>query len=1328
MSRIGLAEAVEQAADGIVVTNVAGTIQFVNPAFTVLTGYSSQEAVGQNPRVLKSGQHPPAFYKELWDTIRSGRIWHGEVVNRRKDGTFYNEEMRIAPVRDATGEVVNFIAIKRDVTARRAAEESDRFLAKVVESSDDAIIAYAPNGTILTWNHGATLIFGYSPDEAIGKNLSLVLAQGSIPGLKGNTDFAVQGNASRQVDGTGQSRDGRVIQLSVTSWPIRNPIGEVTAISVIARDVSKRQEAEESRALLASIVDSSDDAIHAMDLEGTVVSWNRGAKELCGYSSEEIVGKHFAVLIPPEFTARAQQVFSAIRRGGAIQPFDAAFLRKDGSCIEVSLSISPIRSSEGKVVGASAIARDISERKRVNRKLQEAERNYQDIFDGAIEGVFQTSPEGRLLAANAALAKMLGYDSAEEVESRVKDSAHDLWADANVRSGFIKQVGELGIVRGFECQFKCKDGSVIWVSLNCRRVARVDGRATYFEGFIEDINERRLAEAARRESEESLRESQIMAGLGSYVTDFRTGLWKSSEILDDLFGIDKSYERTVVGWTELIHPDDRANMAAYFSGEVVAKRQSFSREYRIVRKTDQSVRWLHGIGRLEFDVEGRPIRMRGVIKDVTDRKLWEMQLRDSEERYRATFEQAAIGILHTSLEGQILRCNECFAGIIGYSMEEVRTLAFQQITHPGDLAESLVALEQLPKSLIDTASWEKRYVCKDGSLTWVKLTTSLQRDGAGNPLHYITLVEDINARKHAEEHLAKTKTALQTSEARYRTVFQTSLDCIVLSTLSDGRYIDVNKAFLDLMGYESNEIIGRTSSECGIWADPEIRPELARLLEENSSFQDLKTRIRKKNGDLFWVSLSASIIEIEGDSCVLSVMKDISGAKAAEEEIRNLAFYDPLTGLPNRRLFLERLRQTRTSDARTGCKRALLFVDLDHFKTLNDTLGHQTGDLLLREVAQRLRTCVRRGDTVSRLGGDEFVVILEELGESAGEAATEAKTVTEKILKALVQPYFLDGHECLSTASIGIAVFGDPWDTNDDVLRQADLAMYQSKLAGRNTVSFFVPALQTAVYARAAMEDELRQAVKNNQFVLYFQPQVSHGLLVGAEALIRWKHPVRGLLAPNEFIPLAEETGLILPMGDWVLEAACKQLVAWASQEMPAHFSVAVNISARQLHQPDFVEQVIAALHRTGANPESLKLELTESMLVENVEDVIAKMTVLKSHGVTFSLDDFGTGYSSLSYLKRLPLSQLKIDRSFVRDIQVDACSGAIAQTIVSLSQAMGLSVIAEGVETEEQREFLAGLGCHSFQGYLFSRPLPLEEFDLFVPGFALDRNHPVMA
>jgi diguanylate cyclase (GGDEF)-like protein len=391
---------------------------------------------------------------------------------------------------------------------------------------------------------------------------------------------------------------------------------------------------------------------------------------------------------------------------------------------------------------------------------------------------------------------------------------------------------------------------------------------------------------------------------------------------------------------------------------------------------------------------------------------------------------------------------------------------------------------------------------------------------------------------------------------------------------------------------------------------------------------------------------------------------------------------------------------------------ALLFIDLDQFKTLNDTLGHQTGDLLLQEVARRLPSCVREADTVARLGGDEFVVMLEDLSETAEDAAEQAKTAAEKILAAVAQPYLIATHECRSTASIGITVFGDRKESADAILQQADIAMDQSKAAGCNTLRFFSPALQTAVNARAAMEEDLRQAIKKNQFVLYYQPQLESTQLIGAEALIRWNHPRHGFLLPGEFIPLAEETGLILPLGDWVLEAACKQIVSWTEQEKPINISVAVNISARQLRQPDFVKKVLAALDRTGADPQCLEFELTESMLADNIEDVIAKMTELKSHGLRFSLDDFGTGYSSLTYLKRLPLDKLKIDGSFVRDILVDATSGAIAQTIISLSRAMGLPVIAEGVETEEQRVFLSRLGCNSFQGFLFSRPLPLDEFE----------------
>jgi diguanylate cyclase (GGDEF)-like protein len=493
---------------------------------------------------------------------------------------------------------------------------------------------------------------------------------------------------------------------------------------------------------------------------------------------------------------------------------------------------------------------------------------------------------------------------------------------------------------------------------------------------------------------------------------------------------------------------------------------------------------------------------------------------------------------------------------------------------------------------------------------------------------------------------------------------------------------------------------------------------LEAMLIQNSSCRRIEVQFRKKNGEIFWGEMSASVMEIDGAPCVLSITRDLSAAKTAEQTIRSLAFYDPLTGLPNRRLLMERLRQPLDADIRNGSSQALLLIDLDHFKTLNDTIGHQTGDLLLQQVSRRIFACAHETDTVCRLGGDEFVVVLENLSKSVEEAAAQAKAVGEKILTAVDQPYLLEDHQCLSTASIGIAVFADLHDSTDEILKQAEIALYQAKAAGRNTLRFFSPALQAAVNARAALEEDLRQAIKEKQFLLYYQPQVERGRLTGSEALIRWMHPKRGLVQPNDFIPLAEETRLILPIGDWVLEDACAQIALWAGREDTAHLTVAVNISALQFRQPSFVEQVLATLRRTGANPNNLRLELTESMLVDNIEDIILKMTELKSHGLRFSLDDFGTGYSSLSYLKRLPLDRLKIDRAFVSDMLVDATSGAIAQTILSLSRAMGISVIAEGVETEEQRGYLAALGCHSFQGFLISRPLPLENFEAFLQGF----------
>jgi diguanylate cyclase (GGDEF)-like protein len=437
---------------------------------------------------------------------------------------------------------------------------------------------------------------------------------------------------------------------------------------------------------------------------------------------------------------------------------------------------------------------------------------------------------------------------------------------------------------------------------------------------------------------------------------------------------------------------------------------------------------------------------------------------------------------------------------------------------------------------------------------------------------------------------------------------------------------------------------------------------------------------------------------------------------AAQKEIKNLAFYDTLTGLPNRRMMLDKLTEAITANARIKRLRALLFIDLDNFKTLNDTLGHATGDLLLKEMSRRLSTRLRAIDTAARLGGDEFVVMLEELSEVPELAATQAELVAESILDLVGKPYLLSGREYRSTSSIGITVFADQQPNLKEVLQQAELAMFQAKAAGHNTVRFFAPALQAAVNARAAMEEEFRRAIQLDQFVLYYQPQLKGGVVIGAEALVRWKHPEKGILPPGQFIPMAEQTGLIVPLGDWALEAACKQIAEWAGVPETASVTVAVNVSARQVSQADFVEKVLIVLDRTAANPKTLKLELTESVLVDDVEEVIAKMAELKLHGLKFSLDDFGTGYSSLSYLGRLPLDELKIDRSFVLNILDGGRGSALAKTIISLGSAMGLSVLAEGVETEEQRDYLARLGCHSYQGYLFSAPLPAEQFEKLLP------------
>ncbi|HTN94864.1 MAG TPA: EAL domain-containing protein [Gallionella sp.] len=537
----------------------------------------------------------------------------------------------------------------------------------------------------------------------------------------------------------------------------------------------------------------------------------------------------------------------------------------------------------------------------------------------------------------------------------------------------------------------------------------------------------------------------------------------------------------------------------------------------------------------------------------------------------------------------------------------------------------------------------------------------------------------------------------------------------MIVTDQDEVIIRVNRVFSTLSGYSAEEAIGNHLSMLKTDRDdPEFYSRMRDILHRDNFWQG-EIWNRRKNGEIYpeWLTITAVVGKDGKITNYICAFFDITERKQAEEKIHNLAFYDPLCQLPNRRLLFDRLHQAVTTSTRNKTCAALLFIDLDNFKILNDTRGHDIGDLLLIEVGHRLRAAIRESDTLARLGGDEFVVLLEGLSEDRSEAGVQAREVGEKMLFDISQPYMLKDVEHYSTASIGVSLFSNYRQNLDDLLKQADTAMYAAKKSGRNTLRFFDPAMQAALEIHSQLEAGMRKALPKQEFMLYYQVQVdSEQRPIGAEALLRWEDPEQGMISPAKFIPVAEDTGLILPIGQWVLKTACAQLKEWEKNALTSDLSLAVNVSARQFRQPGFVRQVSELIKQTQINPSRLKIELTESTVLENVVDTINKMHALKSVGVRFSMDDFGTGYSSLAYLTQLPLDQLKIDQSFVRNIGTKSTDSMIVQTIIGMAHNLGIEVIAEGVETDSQRDFLWGAGCRFYQGYLYGKPVPAREFN----------------
>ena len=681
--------------------------------------------------------------------------------------------------------------------------------------------------------------------------------------------------------------------------------------------------------------------------------------------------------------------------------------------------------------------------------------------------------------------------------------------------------------------------------------------------------------------------------------------------------------------------------------------------------------------------------------------------RESEDRFRALFNQATVGVAQVdSATGQFVRVNQRYADILGYSPQELVGMTFQSLTHPDDLAADLAHFRRLQSGDVPEYRLEKRYIHKDGHEVWGDATVSSMWASGSAPGYHIAVVQDITARKRMEENL-------RANEQRLRSILE-RLPMGLCLVQDDGLISFRNARYVQICGYTQEEVPDTNTWWQRAYPDATEREAIRQRLLDTSHQGIIplaEYTIRCADGKYKPVEISG--IFVEGGRLI--TMQDLSERKAAEEEINQLAYYDPLTRLPNRRLLMDRLQQALAASARHHRSGALLMLDLDNFKTVNETRGHDRGDALLLQVAHRLRSCVHEDDTVARQGGDEFVVVLEDLGDGPEEAAARAEDVGQRILGMLREPYQIDGDAHHSSLSMGVTIYSGTRETVDELLKRADLALYQAKNAGRDTLRFYDPQMQAVVSARATLELDMRVGLAQGQFELYYQPQIDHGRIIGAEALLRWRHPRDGFISPAHFIPLAEETGLILPLGEWVLQAACRRLAAWAQQPDLATLSLAVNVSPRQFHQAGFVAQVLAALAGAGADGHQLKLEMTEGLLLQDVEDTIDKMGQLRGYGVGFSLDDFGTGYSSLSYLKRLPLDQLKIDQSFVRDVLTDPNDAAIARTVVALGTSLGLRVIAEGVETEAQREFLERHHCHAWQGYLLSPPVAVAEFEALV-------------
>ncbi len=848
------------------------------------------------------------------------------------------------------------------------------------------------------------------------------------------------------------------------------------------------------------------------------------------------------------------------------------------------------------------------------------------------------------------------------------------------------------------------DSSLHWLELIGQRQIDACGQ-TILVGLVRDISAEHLQAQELEDSQERLGLALNSVELGTWDWHIPSDTLYASARAAELQGITEgSFHGPFQEFFSCILPEDRSRMRQAYRELVEGQRRDYQVTYQ-ARLQDGTVRHLESTARLYRDERGAPLRMAGIIMDITERVLREQHLAASEAKFATLFQGSPDPIsLSRIRDGAFLEINPSFTKTFGWPPSEIVGRTAPEIGFWQHDAQRQVLYQQLRREQ-HLDSVEAQFRTRDGvPITCMVSSRFIRID---RQLCIITTFRDITLRQQAEA-------ALRASEAKFAKAFHASPDAITISERSTGRFIEVNAGFYRLTGYHPEEVIGRTATELAVWPGDQ-RQQILDLLARDGRVSNWEMLGQDRHGRPKHIEVSVEPIELNGIQCMLLSARDISMLKAAHAQIQHLAYHDPLTNLPNRALLMERLVQQIALHKRQNLRGALLFLDLDHFKHINDSLGHPVGDSVLKMVTRRLEASTRREDTVARLGGDEFVILLTGLSGKRSQVTRYVRDVAEKLRKLLAEPMTFEGNQLQVTPSIGIALIPDHGDTPADLLKRADIALYRAKDSGRNATQLFRSTMQEAASIRLQLESELRLALTRGEFELFLQPQIdsASGMIIGAEALLRWRHPERGLRSPADFIEVLEESGLIIDVGDWVIGQACRMAASLLAAGLVRtdRFSLCINISPRQFHQSEFVERILAALEQTGLPAQMIKLEITEGMVIQNLDDTIAKMHRLRRHGVSFAMDDFGTGYSSLTYLKRLPVDLLKIDQSFVRDALDNGNDAEIIRAIVAMARSLGLQVIAEGVEQQGQLELLQLQGCQLYQGYLFSHPLPFTEF-----------------